>query len=62
MTKEQIEETMKLPISRLMELTQTQGGFILVLSVAINFGRALGTRQTHENLNKALRAYPSQIN
>jgi hypothetical protein len=61
MTKEQIEETMKLPISRLQELAQSQEGFIQVLSAAINFGRGLGMRQINENLNKALRAYPSLI-
>lgn len=61
MTKEQIEETMKLSISRLQELAQSQEGFIQVLSAAINFGRAIGMRQTHENLNKAIRQYPSII-
>jgi len=59
MTKEQIEETMKLPISRLQELAQTQEGFISVLSTAINFGRALGMNQISENLHKAMRAYPN---
>jgi galactose-1-phosphate uridylyltransferase len=58
MTKEQIEETMKLPINRLQELAQTQEGFINVLSVAINFGRAIGMNQAHEAMNNAMRAYP----
>jgi hypothetical protein len=61
MTKEQIEETMKLPISRLQELAQTQEGFINVLSAAINFGHELGMKQVNEILNKAIRAYPSVI-
>jgi hypothetical protein len=61
MTKEQIEETMKLPISQLMEIAKTPEGFAQVLSCAINMGIAIGTRQAHEATNKAFRGYSESL-
>ena len=57
MTKEQIEDMMHLPISQLNKIAQTQEGFIDVLSCAISFGIAEGTRRIAESTNKALREY-----
>ena len=61
MNKEQVEDTMKLSISKLRELAQTEEGFISVLGAAINFGKMVGIRQTTENLNKAMRGYTPEL-
>lgn len=61
MTKEEIENLMHLPITRLMELIKTPEGFTQVLSCAVNMGIAIGTRQAHESMNKAFRGYTSTL-